>query len=240
MLRVLASGIYQSTPSVCEVCGAWPAAPVCEACVRLFAKLSQRCSTCAGLLPNTIKQCRACVARPPLWSRACAAVDYEYPWNTLIAKFKFQEDSGWARFFARLMRGIPSIESALQSADVIIPMPLSAERLKQRGFNQAALLARNLSEKKTLEHALLRVINTVPQSSLPYKDRGANVRNAFSMEPLNYGAVSGKKVVLVDDVMTSGASLTAATQVLMQAGAAQVMVVVFARTRKSSKPQLTE
>jgi ComF family protein len=109
-------------------------------------------------------------------------------------------------------------------------MPLATERLLQRGFNQSTLLARHLNPAKVLEGALLRVVNTPAQSTLARKDRQSNLRWAFAMEPARPGIVAGKRLVLLDDVMTSGASMAAASAVLKRAGASHITALVFART----------
>jgi len=230
MLSMLPHGFSRLAPSVCAVCGAWPAAAVCEHCVQSFAQPAHRCANCAIQLPNGMIRCRACAKSPPPWDRALAVVDYAYPWDRLIAEFKFREDAAWARAFAGLMRNSPWVEPALDEADVLIPMPLAPERLRQRGFNQTALLARQLCPHKTLLHSLLRVVHTAPQSSMPRKDRQGNVQNAFALDPFRLDTVNGKRVVLIDDVMTSGASLSAAARALKRAGAIHVTALVFART----------
>jgi len=230
MFSAWARGLSRAVPSTCAVCHAWPAQAVCEDCIQAFGQPVHRCPSCALALPDTLRQCRACTHAPPPWDSALAAVDYAYPWDRLIAHFKFQENPAWAGHFAALMRSAPWVEPALEAADFVIPMPLARERLLQRGFNQSALLARHLSPDKTLEQVLLRVINTPAQSALDRKDRQDNVRHAFAMEPLLQGAVSDKRIVLLDDVMTSGASMSAAATTLRHAGAAHITALVFART----------
>jgi ComF family protein len=128
------------------------------------------------------------------------------------------------------MRNAPWVEAALEGADVLISMPLAPERQRERGFNQSALLSRHLCREKMLDRALLRVVNTLPQSSLPRKDRRGKVENAFAMDPFQRDAVLGRRVLLVDDVMTSGASMSAACEVLRRAGATYITALVFART----------
>lgn len=171
-----------------------------------------------------------CTHSPPPWSQAIAAVDYAYPWDRLITHFKFQENPSWAHHFATLMRSTARVGQALEQADFVIPIPLSTERLKHRGFNQSALLARRLCSHKTREDVLLRVINTPAQSMLALKERKKNVQNAFAMEPNCHGLVAGKRIILIDDVMTSGASMGAATASLLGAGVAHITALVFART----------
>jgi ComF family protein len=128
------------------------------------------------------------------------------------------------------MKSAPWVEPALESADLIIPLPLSEQRLQWRGYNQALLLAQALDSAKTRNGLLLRVKDTPPQSSLPRSERLASVRDAFAVDPLKIDQVRGKRVLLVDDVMTSGASLSAAARVLRLAGAVHIAALVFART----------
>ena len=195
-----------------------------------FAQPVHRCATCALPLPEGLRHCGACLSNPPPLDACLAAVPYAYPWSDLVVDFKFHEHTAWARSFATLLRSTPWVEPALDEADVLLPMPLSTQRLRSRGFNQAVLLARALEPRKVLTQALLRVQDTPPQSSLPRKDRLGNVQHAFALDPLKAPSLRGKRVVLVDDVMTSGASLHAAARVLRQAQVAHIAAVVLART----------
>jgi len=116
----------------------------------------------------------------------------------------------------------------------VLPMPLSRERLKERGFNQALLLARALAPTKTRAQLLLRVQDTPAQSSLSRAQRLRNVQHAFAIDPLRQTSIREKRVVLVDDVMTSGATLAAAARSLRRAGAAHIAAVVFARAERGA------
>ncbi len=158
------------------------------------------------------------------------AISYEWPWVDLIARFKFQEQSGWAGPLATLMLSASGAQDALDAADWVVPIPLSAQRLAERGYNQSWLLARKLSPPKADAHLLLRTRDTPSQRTLPRSERLANLVGALAVEPLRASQLRDKKVVLIDDVMTSGASLHTAAQVLRQAGAAQVSALVLART----------
>lgn len=224
------SRVSRHLPSQCAVCHAWPSQPLCEACVSQFAQPVTRCQTCALPLPAGMRQCGTCVLTPPPLDQALAAVPYAYPWSGLLVDFKFHRHTGWARGFATLMRSAPWVEPALESADLLIPMPLSRERLRLRGFNQALLLARALEPAKVAAHLLLRVRDTPPQSSLPRPERLRSVQNAFALDPLHVGQLTGRRVVLLDDVMTSGASLHAAARAVRQAGVAHITTLVLART----------
>lgn len=230
MLRRLIDRVTHA-PSRCEVCRAWPAQPVCEDCVARFAQPQPRCRRCALPVPAGVAECGACLKNPPPLDACHAAVTYAYPWAGLIGRYKFQGQPGWAGAFATLMRSAPWVEPALDQAHWVLPMPLSRQRLAERGFNQALEIARRLAPAAKVDaHLLLRVRDTAPQTALDRGQRMANVRDAFAPEPLRAHRLRGASVVLVDDVMTSGASLHGAARALRAAGAAHVTAVVFART----------
>jgi ComF family protein len=234
MFRELVEGLAAALPGQCAVCRAWPAQPVCEACVARFAQPRPRCRRCALPVAGGAAECGRCLAAPPPLDACHAALPYEYPWSALIAQYKFGGQASWAGSFATLMRSAPWIEPALESADLVLPIPLSRERLAERGFNQALGLARAMAPRKADAGLLLRVRHTRAQSELDLKERLGNVRGAFAVEPLRHGAVRGKQVALVDDVMTSGASMFAAALALREAGAARVTGLVLARTDEPS------
>ena len=217
-------------PSQCAVCHAWPAAPVCEACVVRFAQPVPRCQTCALPVPPGVLRCGACIKQPPPLDACVAAVAYAFPWSGLIAGYKFSGNPGWASTFALLVRSTPWTEPALDRADLLVPMPLSIQRLQARGFNQALVLARALQPDKTDAQVLLRIKDTPAQSTLDRKQRSLSVQEAFAVDPLLATRVTGKRIVLLDDVMTSGASLHAASRALRAAGAAHITGMVIART----------
>jgi len=230
MFRQLLSGLSRHIPSQCAVCHAWPARPVCDDCVQRFGQPVARCHTCALPVPTGMVRCGACTLQAPPVDQALAAVPYDYPWAGLMAQFKFQEQTGWADSLALLMRSAPWVEPALEDADWLMPLPLSALRLQQRGFNQTLVLARALEPDKLRSDVLLRVKDTPPQSSMSRQQRQLAVRGAYALEPAHAGTVQGKRIVLLDDVMTTGATLHAAARVLRRAGAAHITALVFART----------
>lgn len=195
-----------------------------------FAQPQPRCSRCALPVPAGIAECGHCLRAPPPLDACHAAVPYSYPWSVLIAQFKFRQQPGWAGSLAMLMRSAPWVEPALDRATLVLPMPLSPQRLRERGFNQALELARRLAPAKTRAGLLLRMRDTAQQTALDRAERQRNVSGAFALEPLRAAEVRGQHVVLVDDVMTSGASLHAAAHVVRAAGAAHIAALVFART----------
>ena len=231
-------GVWRWLPSRCAVCHSWPQAPLCEDCISHFAQPLARCSTCALPLPATTwasapttgRRCGACLKSPPPLDLCLSATAYAWPWVDLIAQLKFHGQPGWARALGSLMLNAPWVEDTLAQADCVVPIPLSAERLAERGYNQSLLLAHQISAAKTQAELLLRTRHTPSQRTLPRAQRLANLTGAFAIDPLRMAEVRGQRVVLVDDVMTSGASLHTAARVLLQAGAAQVSALVLART----------
>jgi ComF family protein len=224
------STLLDRLPSQCAVCRAWPSRPVCDACVARFAPQVPRCATCAVPVPDGVPRCGECVKHPPLLDACLAACAYVLPWPGHIGEFKFQGHAGWAAPLATLMRSAPWVEPAIEQCDLLLPMPLSPARLRERGFNQALELARRLAPGKTDPGLLLRTRHTPAQSGLTRAERLSNLRGAFAIEPLRAAELHGRRIVLVDDVMTSGASLFAAAQVLRQAGVTHLTGVVLART----------
>jgi ComF family protein len=233
--------------SQCAVCRSWPSEQVCQPCLARFAEARARCTACALALPPDLSMglragqplCAGCMRQPPPQDATLAALTYAYPWSGLIGRYKFGEQHGWGGFFAALLLKAPGVAQALgdlRTGDWVVALPLSAERLQTRGFNQSWELASALArQSQTRGRAdaglLLRVKHTRPQSQLKREARLANVMGAFLVDPLRVTELQGRRVVLVDDVMTSGASLFAAAQALRDAGAARITAVVLARTQ---------
>lgn len=244
--RLISNPFNWELPSQCAVCRSWPSAAVCEPCVVRFSSEVLRCAACALALPTDLSMglrtnpglCVACIKNHPPIDSTLTAVNYAYPWSELITRYKFGDKPGWAPFFADLLLKSPGVAQAfsrLSAGDLIVPMPLSAQRLQSRGFNQAwelasALARKTLSVAKPDASLLLRVRHTRPQTELQRHARLANVKGAFQLDPLRVPELAGRRVMLVDDVMTSGASIFTAAEVLRSAGAADVCAVVLART----------
>lgn len=239
--------IMSRIPSQCAVCRSWPSTPVCHACMARFGQPRRRCRTCALELPEQVTtpatqpqrtQCSRCL-RQPFGLDACfAALPYAFPWSELVSRYKFDNQTGWASFMASTLLRQPAVRdflSQLTPQDWLLPLPLSAERLAWRGFNQAWELTRALQRQSACRaradtSLLLRIRHTRPQSELKRSARLDNLRDAFGVAPLRAAELTGRRVVLVDDVMTSGASLLTAASVLRQAGARHVGAVVLTRT----------
>ncbi|MEQ1803988.1 MAG: ComF family protein [Burkholderiaceae bacterium] len=219
-------------PSLCALCHGWGEQRVCAACLKRWAAPAHRCGRCALGMPWPTTLCGTCLLDPPPYAHAIAAFEYAAPWDGLVARFKFNDalDLG-AALTQPLLRAIRVAGVALP--DLLLPVPLSEIRLRERGYNQAWEIARRLGKALTLRadaQLLLRTKDTPHQLALPPGARAANVRGAFAVEPLRLREVRGRGIALVDDVLTTGATAAEITRTLLQAGATRVQVWVLART----------
>ncbi len=177
-------------------------------------------------MPAQQRVCGECLREPPPFERTIAALDYAAPWSALIARFKFHGAVELAPLFAGLLREAVRDHPA---PELLLPAPLSETRLRERGFNQSWEIARRLGPRADAR-LLLRIRDTPHQVDLPLERRAPNVRAAFAVEPLRRGEIAGRSVVLVDDVMTTGATAAEMARTLLQAGASRVQLWVLART----------
>ncbi len=176
--------------------------------------------------------CGGCLLAAPPFSSALAAVDYAYPWDRLINDFKFNAQPDLAELLARLLIDARS-RRPQHAPDVILPVPLSVGRLRERGYNQSWELARRCAARLNCQAdagLLLRIKDTAHQSDLPRERRAPNVLGAFAVEPARRTELRGRSVTLIDDVMTTQATAAEASRTLLAAGAAAVHLWVVART----------
>lgn len=211
----------------CLLCGASSHDGLCcAACAADLPRLSaEHCPVCA--LPTLAGSiCGHCLKQPPPFDHTVAAFGYKFPLDKLIQALKYRDRLILVNFLAEAL-----VQRITTQPDCIVALPLHAIRLRERGFNQSLLLAHQVSRRvgiPLLADACNRVRNTPPQSSLPWKERDKNMRQAFACKP---GAdVRGKHVAVVDDVMTSGASIGELARALKKAGAKEVSAWVAART----------
>ena len=227
MLNISAE-IKQLLPAQpCVLCGSMSRSGLwCEACDHAQPYLeAPHCPVCALPIPGG-ETCGQCLQHPPLFTRATAVFGYTFPLDKLMQAMKYGEQLALAHAFAeKLAQRID--KTALP--DCIIPMPLHPAKLRERGFNQSLLLAAGVARKLNvmlLRDACQRVRDTPPQSALPWKERKKNVRGAFCCD----ADLTGQHVALVDDVMTTGASLDALAEAVQKKGASKISVWVVART----------
>lgn len=168
--------------------------------------------------------CGRCLRDPPAFDATGAAFAYRFPVDRMVQALKYRERLALAGFFADALRPFRPSGDAL-----IVPMPLHRRRLRERGFNQAVEIARPLALAWGLPLVLsgvMRAVHTAPQASLPWKARSVNIRGAFRCDV----PFDGKTVIVVDDVMTTGATLDELARTLKLRGAARVENLVIART----------
>jgi ComF family protein len=236
-LHLLLTRLLERAPRLtiatqCAVCRGWGGDRLCTPCRERFMPLRPRCMRCALRVPAGVATCGRCLTHPPPVARALAAMDYAHPWDRLIARFKFQAALDLAPAFARCLAAAWRA-SGDAVPELIVPVPLSDARLKERGYNQSWELARRLARRigSVADAALLLRIKDSPhQLALPVDRRAANVAGVFAVEPTRQVAVRGRRIVVLDDVMTTGATAHEAARVLRQAGAAQVDLWMLART----------
>lgn len=210
----------------CVLCAApAEAGNLCRACENSLPYLPQnRCPVCALPTP-TGETCGGCLADPPEFDSTSAIVVYHFPADGLIHAFKYRGRLALAGALAELMLHSPPAPLP----DFLIPMPLAPARLRERGFNQALEIARRLAVRTgtpLMAQACKRVRDTAPQVELPWKERAKNIRGAFTCD----ADLTGMRVAIVDDVMTTGATLNELAKVLRRRGAKEVTAWVVART----------
>jgi ComF family protein len=221
-----------SLPTQCEICRDWARERVCEPCRHRFVMRAPRCERCALRVPEGTTVCGACLSHPSPCDSALAALDYAHPWDRLIARFKFNAAIDLASTLAQ------RLEQAWRTSgqglpDLLLPVPLSAARLRERGYNQSWEIARRLAPRlgcRADARLLLRIKDTPHQLAFPVEQRAANVQGAFAIEPARVPELCGRKVAVVDDVMTTGATVAEIARVLRHAGASEVHAWVLART----------
>ena len=186
-------------------------------------------------MPAGVRACGACLTDPPPFDSTVAATTYGFPWDRVIGAFKFHGALDLTAALVELM--VNSHTAAAAAAPtLLLPVPLSRQRLRERGYNQAWELARRLGRRCACEtdpDLLLRIKDTPHQLAAPPERRAANVRGAFAIEPRRRSELQGRTVTLVDDVMTSAATASEVARVLRSAGAVRVDVWVVARTPRA-------
>lgn len=222
--------MQQIWASPCLLCGEHTkaASGVCLPCRQdLPWHNADVCQRCALPLPNsTTTLCGQCINLAPAFTHTHAVFRYAFPINKILQAYKYQERLTIAQFFAH---SCLETQSRPSLASYLIPMPLHPSRLQSRGFNQSLEIARQLSRAWDIpldKHSCHRIKNTPPQASLTLKARVKNVTNAFACR----GNFHGQHVLVIDDVMTTGASLNELSKTLLNAGAASVSGLVMART----------
>ena len=226
-------------PSFCLACekplGGAPDLLFCPDCLKRLAFIHSPLCPCCGrvylVATGGDHLCGACLAAPRHFTRARALFLYEEPLKEVIHRFKYQGKTACLPSFARFAKNHPLLAD-LERVDWIVPVPLHSSRLRERGFNQALLLARAMFPKdhRITPDLLVRTRPTEPQTSFNGTARRANLKNAFGV--VKPHRLKGKNILLIDDVFTTGTTANECARVLKKTGAAEVMVLTLARVKE--------
>ena len=224
-------GLACLLPQRCALCHA-PAhrSALCEPCRLALPALPPGCPVCAQPAGGDAA-CGECLRKPPRFAATVAAHAYAFPLDRLIQALKYEHRLELALPLGdALADAVRRAPTALEAVEAIVPLPLSRTRQRERGFNQAIEIGRIVARRTNLPLAplLSRTAHAPPQASLPWRERRRNVHRAFAC---NHD-LAGRHVAVLDDVMTTGATLDAAAAALIAAGAARVDAWVVARTLK--------
>jgi ComF family protein len=246
LIQRLANGARQTgqlildalLPPQCLSCDATVDAPgrFCLACFRRASFVTEPCCAACGVpfshagLAGPEHLCPGCSTQRPPWGRARGALRYDAHARGIVLPFKHGDRTEHAGALAQLM--LRAGAHLLRDADLLVPVPLHRSRLRTRRYNQAALLARaigRLSGHIVLPDALIRIRATRPLGELSAEERAATVKDVFAIRQTRAPRIAGHHILLIDDVMTSGATSAACTRILLAAGATVVDVLVAAR-----------
>ena len=219
----------QLFPATCVLCGcdASGELDLCASCRADLPRVLRPCPRCGlPLASDADNECGACVAEPPAVTRTQVPFRYEEPVKHLILALKFNQKLYVARLLGELMAEYYAQQGA--DLDLIIPVPLHASRLRARGFNQALELARPVAARLGIPinvHACVRTRGTPAQSDLPADQRAKNIKGAFKLTQ----SLQVRRVAIIDDVMTTGATVDELARTLLAGGVEEVHVWVCAR-----------
>lgn len=225
--RVGLGALRRLLPQACALCAAGSGdALVCAACLAALPRIAAPCPSC-GLPAPPGRRCSACRAHPPPFRATVAAWAYDFPVDRLVQALKYDGRLALAEPFAAAIVAAVARRGA-SLPDVVVALPLAPARQRTRGFNQAHEIARRVAGGigRPLVAGLARTRDSPPQAALAWPARARNVRDAFA----GNGSLAGRRVAVVDDVMTTGATLAAAAAAARRAGAADVEAWVVART----------
>ncbi len=230
-LKSITSIIFNSLyPSFCPICGdksnSFSISPVCSKC---WSEIKQydgpSCNICAlPFVSEKSKICGNCLRNKPVFKEVIAFGLYEGILKEAISQFKFYGIRRLAKPLGNLL-----LNFNIPDADAVIPVPMTKKGLIQRGFNQSVLIGKSIARHKRIPlliNVLYKIKETPPQVGLSASERLKNLTGAFIAK----GNLNGKFLILVDDVMTTGATVTECTKALSKAGAKEVIVLVLART----------
>lgn len=209
----------------CLLCGESAKFCVCCQCQSEFTNHQFRCQSCAQPISSNLSFCGQCLVHAPAFNRTYALYDYQGVIADLIKMFKYNRQLCIGDYFAYQLADL--YQSIGINYDAIIPMPLSKERIKERGFNQVLELLQKIKQKTSVVidiHSVKRIKATQPLFELNPEQRCAEIKGAFSVQMMPY-----KNLLLVDDVMTTGASMNELAKTVLKADVESVDVLILAR-----------
>jgi len=228
------NSLFRWLPSVCPLCQE-PISQhdyICSPCKNNLPYITKACPYCGKKLPNDISICGDCLQKEDfIIDDFVAPFHYDFPISKLIIDLKFHKKIIHAAFLGRLMA--EHLKQRTELPECIIPVPLHTTRLKERGYNQALEIARPISKKLNIPidiKSCQRIRATKAQASIPSEERKQNMRNAFAVTQ----EISYQHVAILDDVTTTGHTITALAKTLRQAGVKQISVWCCAKTLKDS------
>jgi ComF family protein len=216
-------------PLRCLHCGgAGEGLDLCAQCRQMLPHNACACPLCALPIPQPAPACGRCLKRPPPVVATLAPHLYADPVDRLLPRLKFGRELACARVLSALLLADPRLPALIASCDALVPLPLHRRRLGERGFNQALELARPIARAFDLPlrpQWLARIRATAPQIGLDAKARRRNLRGAFAAD----AAIAGQRVLLIDDVITTGSTMLEAARACRRAGAIEVRALAVAR-----------
>lgn len=235
--HLLRSRMLLLLPSCCALCGAAATEAICNDCIQQYgSRHQQRCPQCASVLSNneaSIQVCGVCLKNSPAFDATVVAVNYAAPLDQLVLALKFGSRLELAPLFSAMLRDAMLEQSHCALPTLLTAVPLSRERLAERGFNQALEIAKPLSRALGIAlfpAAACRLRDTQAQATLRPQERSKNIRQAFSVPVHAMDRIQGQHIGIVDDVITTGDTLNELAATLKRFGATRVTNLVFART----------
>ena len=239
-------------PAGCRICDGLLSdsrrVPICRECLSSFERIpSAICEICGRPLPGLTGEeaqrrlCPACVDKTYAFDRARSFAIYEGLLVNAILLLKFEQMEPLGAWFAERLAELVQTQPGKLAADVVVPVPLHRDREKERGYNQAALLSKPLAKRLGLPHKAVLLMRTRARPDkriLSLEERWESVRGAFATRPGSQ--VDNLRVLLVDDVLTTGATLDACSRALREAGAKSVIGLTVARAVRNPLPSSVE
>ena len=230
-MKILKAMIDLVYPPVCYSCSASSDKALCRECLRSIRFIEDPiCLKCGKPVVREVGDCRDCRSQRMHFSAARSLAEYDGVVKEAVHAFKYRNARRLADLFAGLLQ--ENLSDLIEDADIITFVPLRPAKKRQRGYNQAELLARALGRRtgKTASDTLKAVRFVKDQSKLKAADRRRNVRDAYAIKKGAEAALKGRKVLLVDDVFTTGATASECASHLAKAGAKEIKVITLART----------